>query len=58
VKPGRHGGPVNFEQLDPSGNVGATVGLGDYYATLARWLNLPASEVLIGGGTPISTLGI
>jgi uncharacterized protein (DUF1501 family) len=58
VKPGRHGGPVNFEQLDPSGNVAATVGLGDYYATLAQWLKLPASEVLIGGGSVISSLGV
>jgi uncharacterized protein (DUF1501 family) len=57
VKPGRHGGPVNFEQLDQSGNVAATVGLGDYYATLARWLNLP-TDVVMGGGTPISSLGV
>lgn len=58
VKPGRHGGPVNFEQLDQSGNVAATVGLGDYYATLASWLGLPVAELVVGGGTPIASLGL
>jgi uncharacterized protein (DUF1501 family) len=58
VKAGRHGSPVNFEQLDQTGNVAATVNMGDYYATLATWLGLPASELLPSGGTSISTLGI
>ena len=57
VQPGRHGGPVNFDQLDPSGNVAATVGLGDYFATLAKWLSVPTSEVL-SSGTPIASLGL
>ena len=57
VQAGRHGAPVNFEQLDQSGNVAATVGLGDYFATLAKWLGVPTTEVL-SAGTPIASLGV
>lgn len=57
VQPGRHGAPVNFDQLDQTGNVAATVGLGDYFATLAKWLSVPTGEVL-SSGTPIASLGV
>ncbi len=57
VPPGRHGAPVNFGQIDRSGNVNATVSMADYYASLASWLGAPASEV-IAGGTPLASLGI
>ncbi len=58
VRPGRHGAPVNFEQLDPSGNVAATVSMTDYYATIAGWLGLPPSEVLTAPGAALTSLGL
>jgi uncharacterized protein (DUF1501 family) len=58
VRPGRHGAPVNFEQLDPSGNVAATVSMSDYYATIASWLGLPPSEVLTAPGATLTSLGL
>jgi uncharacterized protein (DUF1501 family) len=58
VRPGRHGAPVNFEQLDPSGNVAATVSMSDYYATIAGWLGLPPSEVLTAPGSTLTSLGL
>ncbi len=58
VRAGRHGAPLNFNQLDNSGNVAATVSMNDYYATLASWLGLPISELMAGGGTPLASVGI
>lgn len=58
VRGGRHGSPLNFNQLDASGNVAATVSMNDYYATLASWLGLPISELMAGGGTPLASIGI
>ena len=58
VRPGRHGAPVNFEQLDPSGNVAATVSMSDYYATIAGWLGLLPSEVLNTPGSTLTSLGL
>jgi uncharacterized protein (DUF1501 family) len=52
VRAGRYGGQINFNQLDQAGNPAATVNMTDYYATLAQWLNIPASAVL-GSGSPI-----
>ena len=57
VRAGRHGGPVDFNQLDRSGNVSATVPMNDYYATLAHWLGASPADVLGGGGTPLASLG-
>ncbi len=58
VRSGRHGAPVNFEQLDSSGNVAATVAMTDYYATLATWLGLPPGEVLPTPGSVLGSLGL
>ena len=58
VRAGRHGAPVNFEQLDPSGNVAATVSMADYYATLAGWLGLPPSEVMASPGAVLGSIGL
>ncbi len=49
VNPGRHGQAPNFARRDAEGNVTATTGLADYYATLASWMGLNASDVLTGG---------
>ena len=58
IDSGRHGAPLNFNQLDTTGNVAATVSMNDYYATLASWLGLPISELMAGGGTPLASIGI
>ncbi len=57
-KPGRHGSAPNFKQLDPEGNVKATVSMTDYYASLARWLGINPGDVLAKGANPIDSLGI
>jgi uncharacterized protein (DUF1501 family) len=53
---GRHGTPVDFRRLDDAGNVKATVGLADYYATLAQWLGVASSDVLKGKPSVIDSL--
>jgi uncharacterized protein (DUF1501 family) len=58
VQPGRHGAPVNFNQLDGAGNVAATVAMTDYYATLASWLGIAPSAALAAPGTVLTSLGI
>jgi uncharacterized protein (DUF1501 family) len=58
VRAGRHGGPVNFGQLDQAGNPNATVNMTDYYASLASFMGLPTSSVSPFGGTKIDSLGI
>ena len=58
VRPGRHGAPVDFNQLDRTGNVAATVSMTDYYASLAQWLGIPPAEVLGGSGSPLASLAI
>lgn len=58
VRPGRHGAPVNFGQLDRAGNVAATVSMNDYYASLARWVGADPTGALHGSGAPLTTLGI
>ena len=57
IRAGRHGAPVDFTQLDRSGNVAATVSMADYYATLGRWLGIPDGAA-ITGGTVLGSLGI
>lgn len=56
VRAGRHGAPADFNQLDRTGNVSATVPMYDYYATLASWLGASPADVLPGGGTPLASL--
>ena len=56
VKPGRHGTSPNFARLDNEGNVKATLSMSDYYATLASWLGVPASEVITGKAEPVPGL--
>jgi uncharacterized protein (DUF1501 family) len=58
VRAGRHGTPVNFNQLDQAGNVAATVAMTDYYATLSSWLGIPPSSSLATPGTVLTSLGI
>jgi uncharacterized protein (DUF1501 family) len=58
VRAGRHGVPVNFNQLDQAGNVAATVAMTDYYATLSSWLGVPPSASLSQPGTVLSSVGI
>lgn len=54
VNPGIHGEQPSLDRLDDDGNLVATVGMADYYATIAeRWLEVPANEVLSGPVTPI-----
>ncbi len=55
VNAGRYGQAPNFAKRDADGNVLATTGLSDYYATLASWMGLNASDVLTGG-TPIDSV--
>ncbi len=56
VKSGRHGTGPNFARLDNDGNVKATVSMSDYFATVAGWLGVPASEVVTGKAEPIPGL--
>lgn len=46
VVPGRHGESPSLAKLDAEDNLAPTVGMGDYYATLASWFGIPASLVL------------
>ena len=57
VHAGRHGAPVDFTQLDRTGNVSATVPMNDYYASLANWLGASPADVLTGGGSPLASVG-
>jgi uncharacterized protein (DUF1501 family) len=49
VRPGLFGTHPSLSDLDDDDNLKATVGMADYYATLAQWLGVPASDVLSGG---------
>lgn len=55
VNPGRHGEHPSLTDLDGDGYLRATVGLDDYYATVAEhWFGVPATEVIDGGASPIA----
>jgi uncharacterized protein (DUF1501 family) len=54
VRPGLHGDRPSFRNLDPAGNLKATVLMSDYYASLAEWLGVHPGDVLPGAPTPIS----
>lgn len=54
VNAGRFGEHPSLTDLDDNGNLRATVGLDQYYATVAEgWFGVPASEVLDTGATAI-----
>ena len=48
----RLGEPVSLTGFDDDGNFVATASMDQYYATLADWFGIPASEVLPGDPTP------
>ncbi len=48
----RLGEPVSLTGFDDDGNFVATTSMDQYYATLADWFGIPASEVLPGNPTP------
>ncbi len=50
---GRHGESPSLTKLDNEDNLSPTVGMSDYYATLASWFGVDASNVLSGNATPI-----
>jgi len=53
---GVYGQAPNWSALDSNGNLVSPTNLADYYATLAQWLGVPASQVLAVPGTPIAGL--
>jgi uncharacterized protein (DUF1501 family) len=55
VHPGVHGEPPRLDRLDDDGNVRATLGIDDVYATVAEgWFGVPARDVLPGSPRPLS----
>lgn len=46
VRAGLHGRPVRWDRLDSDGNLQATVAMTDYYASLARWMDVDPLAVL------------
>jgi uncharacterized protein (DUF1501 family) len=56
VRPGMYGELPRLDRLDDDGNAAATVPMLDYYATLAEWFGVPATEVLPGGASVIANL--
>jgi uncharacterized protein (DUF1501 family) len=55
VVAGRHGEHPSLDTLDDNGNLVPTVGLDQYYATIAEhWFGVPASEVLAGSPAPVA----
>jgi uncharacterized protein (DUF1501 family) len=56
VRPGVYGQPLSLRNLDPDGNLVATVDLTEYYATLAAWLRVSPDDVLPGRPAPVSDL--
>ncbi|MGQ0804365.1 MAG: DUF1501 domain-containing protein [Actinomycetota bacterium] len=54
VEAGIHGEQPSLEDLDDDGNLVATVGMTDYYATIAEhWFGVPAGEVLAAPVVPL-----
>ncbi len=53
VVPGRHGESPSLSKLDADDNLAPTVGMGDYYATLASWFGVDATTVLEGTNTAL-----
>lgn len=54
VVAGRHGEHPSLDSLDEQGNLVPTVGLDEYYATIAEhWFGVPAGDVLAGAPAPI-----
>ena len=57
VVAGRHGEPASLRKLDDDDNLIATVGMDQYYATLAdAWFGVPAGDVLPSSPTAIEGL--
>ncbi len=57
VTAGRHGDAPSLRALDDDGNLVATVGMDEYYATLAEaWFGVAAGDVLPGAPVPIPGL--
>ena len=54
VNQGRHGLNPSLDALDDDGNLVATVGMDEYYATLSEsWFGIPSGDVLPNAPTPI-----
>jgi uncharacterized protein (DUF1501 family) len=54
VNPGRFGEHPSLDTLDDNGDLIATMGFDQYYATVAEgWFGVPASDVLDGNVTPL-----
>ncbi len=56
VVPGLHGETPSLTDLDDDDNLVATVSMGEYYATLAAWFDIPATEVLDVANAPLTDL--
>jgi uncharacterized protein (DUF1501 family) len=56
VRAGRYGRYPSLSALDDDGNVSATVGMVDYYATVAAWMGADPAALLPGSPTPIGGL--
>jgi uncharacterized protein (DUF1501 family) len=55
VRHGVHGEAPRLDRLDDDGNVRATVGIDEVYATVAEaWFGVPARDVLPGSPRPLS----
>jgi uncharacterized protein (DUF1501 family) len=55
VRRGVHGEAPRLDRLDDDGNVRATVGIDEVYATVAEgWFGVPARDVLPGSPRPLS----
>lgn len=55
VVAGRHGEHPSLDTLDDNDDLVPTVGLDEYYATIAEhWFGVPASEVLAGSPAPVA----
>ena len=50
---GVYGTPPSWTSLDRDGNLVSTAGIGQYYATLAQWLGVHATDVLPANYAPI-----
>jgi uncharacterized protein (DUF1501 family) len=54
IHPGVYGQHPNWATLDTNDNLKCTVTMGDYYATLAKWMGVNPGDVLAGSVTPLA----
>ncbi len=54
IHAGVYGAHPNWTTLDTNDNLKCTVTMGDYYATLAKWMGVSPGDVLAGSPTPLA----